>query len=205
MSFDSDPIIAKLIAGLLPVDISDAADEVKRKGQRGASVLMPLVLREDWNVILTQRTQNMPQYAGQVAFPGGKREAGETALQAALRETEEEVGLKTDAITIIGRLPSFNAVSEYRVTPFVGIVNSSAKIIADPHEVADVFETPLGFLMNPENHVPRDVFFGGRHHRLYDMPYNETDGTHRNIWGMTAMMMYRLYQRAYLGVFETDY
>lgn len=205
MNFDSDPIITKLLEGLLPIVISDASDEIKREGQRGASVLMPLVLRDEWRVILTQRPQTMPSHAGQVAFPGGKREAGETAAQTALRETEEEVGLREESITLLGRLPSFNATSQFRVTPFVGIVSASAKITPDPHEVADVFETPLSFLMNPENHVSRDVFFSGQDHRFYDMPYDEPDGTHRNIWGMTAMVMYRLYQRAYLGVFETDY
>lgn len=203
--FDSDPIIAQLLRGLLPVDISDGADELKREGQRGASVLMPLVMRDEWQVILTQRPETMPQHPGQIAFPGGKREKGETALEAALRETEEEVGLKAYHITMIGRLPSFNAVSEYRVTPFVGIVKPDAPIIPDAHEVEDVFETPLSFLMNAKNHVARDIFFDGRNHRLYDMPYDSADGTHRNIWGMTAMMMYRLYQRSYLGVFETEY
>lgn len=205
MNFDSDPIILQLCKGLLPVDISDGTDTIKRKGQRGASVLMPLVMRDEWQVILTQRPETMPSHAGQIAFPGGKREAGETALQAALRETEEEVGLKANDIHIIGRLPSFNAVSEYRVTPFVGVVKSSARIIPDQHEVADVFEVPLSFVMSEANHVPRDVFFEGENHRLYDMPYNCPDGVSRNIWGMTAMMMYRLYQRSYLGVFEAEY
>lgn len=203
--FDSDPIITKLSEGLLPVDISDGADQLKRKGQRGASVLMPLVKREEWQVILTQRPETMPSHAGQIAFPGGKREKGETALEAALRETQEEVGLKANDISIIGRLPSFNAVSDYRVTPFVGIIEPEAPIIPDSHEVADVFETPLSFIMDPQNHIPRDVFFEGKNHRLYDMPFDSPDGTHRNIWGMTAMMMYRLYQRSYLGVFETEY
>jgi len=205
MNFDSDPIIANIIANILPVDISDGADLIKRKGQKGASVLMPLVKRDEWRVILTQRPQTMPTHAGQIAFPGGKREVGESARQAALRETEEEIGLKVNAITIIGRLPSFNAVGAYRITPFIGIVDPSAPIIPDSREVDDVFETPLSFLMNPKNHVPRDVFYGGEDHRFYDMPYDEPDGIHRNIWGMTAMTMYRLYQRAYLGVFETDY
>ena len=198
-------MILKVREGLLPVDISDGTDGIKRKGQRGASVLMPLVMRDEWQVILTQRPQTMPSHAGQIAFPGGKREEGETALQAALRETEEEVGLMSHHISVLGRLPSFNAVSEYRVTPFVGIVNAKAKIIADAREVDDVFETPLSFLMDEQNHVPRDVFFQGKNHRLYDMPYNSPDGRYRNIWGMTAMMMYRLYQRSFLGVFEEEY
>jgi len=198
-------MISKVLTGLLPVDISDGADVIKRKGQRGASVLMPLVMRDEWQVILTQRPETMPSHAGQIAFPGGKREQGESALQAALRETEEEVGLAASDITVLGRLPSFNATGEYRVTPFVGIVRSEAEIIPDAREVADVFETPLSFVMSEENHVPRDVFFGDKNHRLYDMPYESADGTHRNIWGMTAMVMYRLYQRSFLGVFEVDY
>ena len=205
MNFDSDPMIKKVCEGLLPVDISDGTDVVKRKGQRGASVLMPLVMRDEWQVILTQRPQTMPSHAGQIAFPGGKREEGESALQAALRETEEEVGLAAADISVLGRLPSFNAVSDYRVTPFVGIISPGAEIIPDAREVDDVFEAPLSFVMNEENHVPRDVFFQGKNHRLYDMPYESADGKHRNIWGMTAMMMYRLYQRSFLGVFETEY
>ncbi len=205
MSFDSDIVIDKLREGLLPVDISDGADAIKRKGQRGASVLMPLVKRDEWQVILTQRPETMPSHAGQIAFPGGKREEGESALQAALRETNEEVGLEPSDISVIGRLPSFNAVSEYRVTPFVGIVSPDAAIVPDAREVDDVFETPLSFVMNAKNHIARDVFFEGKNHRLYDMPYESKDGIHRNIWGMTAMMMYRLYQRSYLGVYETEY
>ena len=205
MNFDSDPIISKLRSGLLPVDISDGTDVVKRKGQRGASVLMPLVMRDEWQVILTQRPETMPSHAGQIAFPGGKREEGESALQAALRETREEIGLNAADISVLGRLPSFNAVSDYRVTPFFGIVNSEAQLVPDEREVDDIFEVPLSFVMNPDNHVPRDVFFEGENHRLYDMPYDSADGTHRNIWGMTAMMMYRLYQRSFLGVYQVDY
>ena len=205
MNFDSDPIISKLRGGLLPVDISDGSDGVKRKGQRGASVLMPLVMRDEWQVILTQRPETMPSHAGQIAFPGGKREKGESALQAALRETREEIGLNAADISVLGRLPSFNAVSDYRVTPFFGIVNSEAQLVPDEREVDDIFEVPLSFVMNPDNHIPRDVFFEGENHRLYDMPYQSTDGTHRNIWGMTAMMMYRLYQRSFLGVYQVDY
>ena len=147
----------------------------------------------------------MPQHAGQIAFPGGKREVDESALQAALRETEEEVGIKNAAINVIGRLPSFNAISEYRVTPFVGIVDPQAAIIPEPREVEAVFETPLSFLMNPDNHIPREILYKGEAHILYDMPYKDMDGVQRNIWGMTAMMLYRLYQRAYLGNFEVNY
>lgn len=197
MNLDSDVMIEHVKAALLPVRIADREDEVKRDGQRLASVLMPLVLRDEWRVILTKRPETMPSHPGQISFPGGKREVGETAIETALRETEEEVGLKADEISIIGRLKSFNAVSRYRVTPFVGIVDPDAKIIPDPREVDDVFEAPLSFLMDAANHIPRDVMIEDISHRLYDMPWQEPGGPRRDIWGMTAMILYRLYERGF--------
>lgn len=193
-------------AAILPSRIDDGCDAVQREGQRAAAVLIPLVQRGgSWQVILTQRPQTMPQHAGQISFPGGKRENGEEVQMTALRETQEEIGLGADDIEIIGRLPSFNAVSQYRITPFVGIVSQGAIITPDAREVEDVFEVPLAFFMSAENHVPREVDYNGKIHRLFDMPYDDPDGTHRNVWGITAMMLYRLYQRSYLGVFELDY
>jgi len=192
-----DVILDKVRQALLPVEISDDTDGVKRDGQRRAAVLFPLVMRDSWHVILTQRPENMPSHPGQIAFPGGKAEMGETIAQTALRETEEEIGVKSGDIELIGRLPSFNAVSSYRVTPFVGIVSPDAKITPDPREVESAFEVPFSFLMNSENHVRREVHFDGRDHVLIDMPYDGPDGRHRNIWGMTAMTIYRLWQRGF--------
>lgn len=194
-----DELLSRLSDALLPVDISDGADKVKREGQRVAAVLALLVKRETgWHVVLTQRPETMPSHPGQISFPGGKKEQSETVENAALRETEEEIGVEASDITLIGRLPSFDAVSSYRVTPFVGVMKPSAKMIANPGEVEDIFEVPMSFLMDDANHKPRTVFFDGKDHRLIDMPYNTPDGVHRNIWGMTAMMIYRLYQRLYL-------
>lgn len=193
----SDVVLDKVRSALLPLKISDGTDQVKRDGQRKAAVLFPLVMRDDWQVILTQRPETMPSHAGQIAFPGGKAEVGETIAQTALRETEEEIGVGADDIELLGRLPSFDAVSQYRITPFVGVVASKAAIIPDPREVESAFEVPLSFLMNPENHKRREVFFDGQDHVLFDMPYDEADGRHRNIWGMTAMTIYRLWQRGF--------
>jgi 8-oxo-dGTP pyrophosphatase MutT (NUDIX family) len=193
----SDPVLQKVRSALLPLRISDNADKVQREGQRRAAILFPLVRRDGWQVILTQRPETMPSHPGQIAFPGGKAEIGETIAETALRETEEEIGVASNEIELLGRLPSFDAVSDYRVTPFVGIVSETASIKADPREVESVFEVPLSFLMNPENHVRREVFFDGRDHVLFDMPYDGPDGVHRNIWGMTAMTIYRLWQRGF--------
>lgn len=192
-----DDVILTVKKALLPLEITDGANEIKREGQRKAAVLMPLVKRENWNIILTQRPETMPSHAGQIAFPGGKAEVDETIARTALRETEEEIGVGEEHIELLGRLPSFDAVSRYRITPFVGIVSSAAKVIPDPREVESVFEVPLGFLMNPENHVRREAFFDGKDHTMFDMPYNDVDGRHRNIWGMTAMTIYRLWQRGF--------
>ncbi|WP_371395963.1 CoA pyrophosphatase [Fretibacter rubidus] len=198
MSDINAPIIKRITSALLPLRIDDDTDLVKRDGQRVASVLMPLVQRDlGWQVILTQRPMTMPRHPGQISFPGGRREDDETALQAALRETEEEVGLPASVITVLGRLPSFDAVSDYRVTPFVGVVDNKATIVPCEREVEEAFEVPLDFILNGNNHIARDVFFDGRDHRLYDMPYDGPDGKHRNIWGMTAMMMRRLYEREF--------
>ena len=206
MKFNSDSSLQPIRDALLPVQIEDGSDAVQREGQRAAAVLVPLVKRAgEWQVILTQRPQTMPQHAGQISFPGGKRENDEPVKMTALRETQEEIGVGADDVEIIGRLPSFNAVSQYRITPFVGIVSPQAVIAPDAREVEDVFEVPLDFFMSADNHVLREVMYNGKNHRLFDMPYDAPDGRHRNVWGITAMMLYRLYQRSYLGVFEVDY
>ncbi len=201
----SNPTITRILDAIHPIDINDGTDEVKRKGQRRAAVLMPLVMRDDdWQVILTQRPMHMPRHPGQISFPGGRVEPGENTLDAALRETEEEVGLGADEIHIIGRLDSFNAVSDFRVTPYVGIIDPNAKTVADPSEVADIFEVPLPFFMTPDNHIRRDMTFEGEAHTFFDMPYTDEGGTFRNVWGMTSMMIFRLYQKLHPERFNRD-
>ena len=194
-----DPIIAQISAHLLPIDMCDDTHLAKRDGQRQASVLMPLVMRENlWHVLLTKRPMHMPSHPGQVAFPGGRTETGETPCQGALRETQEEVGVLANDIHLLGRLPSFDAVSEYRVTPFVGLLSPKASIVPDPNEVDDVFEVPFAFFMNTDNHVRREVEFDGERHIIYDMPWPSKANTVHNIWGMTAMIIYRLYERGFV-------
>lgn len=188
----------RLRRAFLPVIIADGSDAITRETQRVAAVLLPFVKRPSgWHLIYTQRPETMPNHAGQISFPGGKAEVGETVLEAALRETEEEIGLGAEAIEIIGRLPSFDAAGHFRVTPFAGIVDPDAVMTIDAHEVAEVFEVPLHFLMDPSNHIAKQVTFEERSITVYYMPYAGDDGVVRNIWGMTAGMTLRVWKRAF--------
>ncbi len=197
-----DSTMDLFLRALHPIVITDGADEQKREGQRRAAVLIPLINREQgWQVLLTKRPETMPRHPGQISFPGGRIETGERAVEAALRETYEEVGIKPNRVHVIGRLDSFNAVSEFRVTPYVGVVDPAAPIIPCEREVAESFEIPLKFFMNPANHVPRIIEYDGQKVKLWDMPFTDESGKHRHVWGMTAMMLYRLYSRAYVRDF----
>ena len=171
-----------------------AADIIARRQAVGkvtrAAVLIPLVLKEDglW-VLLTQRTNHLRDHAGQISFPGGRMDPEDTGPEeTALRESKEEIGLDPSRVEIIGHLPQYLTVSGYSVTPVVGLVQAQAEYVLDPFEVADVFEVPLEFLLNPANHQVRlwQSEQGGR--RFYSMPYEN-----RFIWGATAGMLRNLY------------
>lgn len=155
-----------------------------------ASVLMPLIRRETGiTVLLTQRTEDMPSHAGQIAFPGGRRQAEDVdATATALRETEEEVGLTRDFIDVVGSLDLYRTGTGYQITPIVGIVTPGFTMRADPREVADVFEVPLDHFLDERNHRIDSRVWQGRERRYYAMPYGE-----RYIWGATAGMLKNLH------------
>lgn len=157
---------------------------------RPASVLVPLVRREPGiTVLLTQRTEDMPSHAGQIAFPGGRRQAEDVdAIATALRETEEEVGLTRDFIEVIGPMDQYRTGTGYEITPIVGIVTPGFTMRADPREVADVFEVPLDHFLDERNHRIDSRVWQGRERRYYAMPYGE-----RYIWGATAGMLKNLH------------
>jgi len=157
---------------------------------RAAAVLVPVVPRERLTVILTQRTESLPSHAGQIAFPGGKIEAGETALQAALREAHEEIGLEARFVEPLGYLDPYRTGTGFRIVPVVGLVAPDSPLTLDRTEVAEVFEVPLAFLMDAANHQLHTRTIAGRERQFYAMPYEN-----RFIWGATAGILRNMHER----------
>lgn len=157
-----------------------------------ASVLMPLVARDDGlTLLLTQRTAHLNDHAGQVSLPGGRvDETDASAIDTALRETEEEVGLDRRHIEVLGTLPDYFTGTGFQVTPVVSLVQPPFELRADPFEVAEIFEVPLGFLMDGRNHQLRSVALpdGSGRRTFYAMPYDRFF-----IWGATAGMLRNLF------------
>jgi len=159
-----------------------------------AAVLVGLMPREDdFGVLLTLRPETMARHAGQVAFPGGRiDDADASPLAAALREANEEVGVDPADARIIGQNEPYLTSTGYIVSPFVAVLPADFTPRPDAREVADVFETPLSFLMNPANHQRHERMFMGALRAYYAMPHND-----RYIWGATAGMIKALYDRIY--------
>jgi 8-oxo-dGTP pyrophosphatase MutT (NUDIX family) len=155
-----------------------------------AAVLIPIVVHEAvMSVLLTQRTEHLNDHAGQVSFPGGRAEPADASpIETALRETEEEIGLPRSQIEIIGTLPDYLTGTGYRVTPVVGLITPPLSLRADPFEVAEVFEVPLAFLMDPANHQTRRAVLETGERLFYAMPFER-----HFIWGATAGMLRNLY------------
>lgn len=158
---------------------------------RPAAVLVGLVERDDGlTVLLTRRTDHLQHHPGQVSFPGGHIERHDpNAVAAALRETEEEIGLPATHIKVIGRLDTYVTRTGFEVTPVVAMIAPPFDLSPDPYEVAEVFEVPLAFLMDPNNHQRHERELQGIKRFFYAMPYGD-----HFIWGATAGMIVDLYQ-----------
>jgi 8-oxo-dGTP pyrophosphatase MutT (NUDIX family) len=156
-----------------------------------AAVLVPIVDRADGlTVLLTQRAADLKHHAGQISFPGGRLEPSDAdALEAALRETQEEIGLERAFVEVVGYLPDHLIISGYRVTPVVGFVRPGFELRLDTTEVTEAFEVPLRFVLDPTHHKARRRQLGEGEIEVYDIPYGE-----RNIWGATAGMLMTLYR-----------
>lgn len=158
-------------------------------GATRAAVLVPIVDRgDDLTVLLTLRALDLKHHAGQIAFPGGRLEPDDTdATAAALRETEEEIGLGREFVEVIGRLPDHAVITGYRVTPVVGLVKPGFSLVLDATEVAGTFEAPLRHLLDPSTHARRRRRIAGEEIESIDLPWGSF-----NIWGATAGMLLTL-------------
>lgn len=164
-----------------------------------AAVLFPIVLRDGGQtVLLTQRTAHLRDHAGQISFPGGRVEAHDlTPIETALRETEEEIGLSRERVDIVGFLPEYRTGTGFRVTPVVALVRPPFDLQPDPFEVAEIFEVPLAFLLDPANHQEHSLHYRGALRHYFAMPYGEYF-----IWGATAGMIRSMSER--LGLLQAS-
>lgn len=155
-----------------------------------AAVLVPIVMHASGpTVLFTKRTEKLAKHAGQISFPGGRIEPDETPESAALRETDEEVGIRADFIVPVGRLAQYTTVSRYRVTPVVGLLKPGFDLVLQADEVAEVFEVPLAFLLERSNFVEKVLNFPERRAVTYAVNWQG-----KIIWGATAGMLMTLYR-----------
>ncbi len=179
-----------------PEPIEDRVIDATRD-PRVAAVLIPLVdRREGLTVLLTQRAEHLTDHAGQISFPGGRVEPGDRdAVATALREAYEEVALDPVHVEVLGCLPELLTGTGYRVTPVVALVHPPFTVTADDGEVAEIFEVPLAFLMNPAHHQTREFRYETGSRRFFSMPFPraDTEGVYF-IWGATARMLRNVYR-----------
>jgi len=172
---------------ILTGDFSVAGEQVREERMlTAAAVLVGLVKRgAELAVLLTQRTDHLHHHGGQISFPGGRVEAHDLSpVATALRETEEEIGLDRRHVEIVGFLDLYQTVTGFLVTPVVSFVEPGFELRPDPFEVAEVFEVPLDFILDPRNQERRSIQYQGRDRHFYVIPYQN-----RYIWGATAAML----------------
>lgn len=202
-------LLGRLTRGLAPRELAEpifgpgeqalAQEQMMRRGfvspegvatLKQAAVLVPLVLRpEGVTILLTERTPHLADHAGQISFPGGRLEPddGGDAIAAALRETEEEIGLARGHVEVLGSFEDYGTVTGYRVTPIVGLVHPPFDLTPDPHEVAEIFELPLDFILQPTNVSRARETHGGVLRDVYEISYGKW-----RVWGFTARILVRL-------------
>ena len=172
--------------GLLAGDLVEGAADA---GQQ-AAVLVAITDRPEPGVLLTVRRENLRTHAGQISFPGGRLDPGEDAPAAALREAEEEIGLPPDAVELWGTADPYRTVTGFAVTPVLGLVPPDLPLAPHEHEVADWFEAPLSFLLDPANQQRMSADYQGRTRHYYQIDWHG-----RRIWGATAAILVNLTRR----------
>jgi 8-oxo-dGTP pyrophosphatase MutT (NUDIX family) len=164
--------------------------EVRARASIEAAVLIAITDRPNPGVILTVRREHLRTHAGQIAFPGGRLDPGEDAVAAALREAREEILLEPVAVDLVGTVDPYRTVTGYVVTPVLGVIPPDLPLEPHEHEVADWFEAPLAFLLDPANQKRQSALFRGQERHYYEIVWNE-----RRIWGATAAMIVNLSRR----------
>lgn len=193
-------VLADLGAALLPLSAppagqgwnhADMTELLGDKPRRPAAVLVGVREAVQPRLVLTVRTDHLQDHAGQVAFPGGRTDPGDAdAVATALRESEEEIGLARQLVTPLGFLDRFETISGYNITPVVARIDPQARLYPAPDEVAEVFEVPLSFFLEPANLRRYTMEFRGRQRDMVEFVH----GRHR-IWGATAAMVFNLLKR----------
>jgi len=195
-----DDTLARLRGALLPLDAppgprgwnhDDMAQLIGEAPRRAAAVLIGIRDDREQNVLLTLRTDTLQQHAGQVAFPGGRVEPDDVDVVAtALRESHEEIGLDASMVTPLGFLETFETISGYSVTPVVARVSADAVLKPDPGEVAEVFEVPFAFFLEPANLRRYTMDFRGHRRDMVEFLH-----AGYRIWGVTAAILFNLLKR----------
>jgi len=182
--------LAERLARPAPASAKGLSDGFRMPGREGeptpAAVLVPLVNRpEGLHILLTQRSADLADHAGQISFPGGRVEPDDAShAAAALREATEEIGLAADRVDVLGELENYETVTGYRVAPVVGWIEPPLSLRPDPLEVSDVFEVPLAFLLDPAHQKRHFRMLGTLRRDYWAIPYGD-----RYIWGATAAML----------------
>jgi 8-oxo-dGTP pyrophosphatase MutT (NUDIX family) len=181
---------ASLAAPALQPPLEGDYAELRAQASVPAAVLIAITAREDPGVILTVRREHLRTHAGQVAFPGGRNEPDEDPVDAALREAEEELLLPRGSAELAGAIEPYRTVTGFVVTPVVAVIPPDLPLQPHEHEVADWFEAPLDYLLDPAHQQLRSALFAGRERHYYEIVWNE-----RRIWGATAAMIVNLSRR----------
>jgi len=172
--------------GLLAGDLAEGSESPLRQ----AAVLVAITDRTEPGLVLTVRHESLRDHGGQIAFPGGRIDEGEDAVAAALREAWEELALDPARVRVIGAADHYRTITGFGVTPIVALVSPDLALTPNPAEVADWFEVPLAFALDPANHVSREAVYQGRVRHYYEIMWEE-----RRIWGATAAMLVNLSRR----------
>jgi 8-oxo-dGTP pyrophosphatase MutT (NUDIX family) len=180
----NSPITASQWAKVMRSTVQ-AEPDIAPEGLRAASVLVPVVMNEDKpKLILTKRTAHLSDHAGQVCFPGGKINAGETVRDAALRESWEEIGLTASAVEMVGYLPSVVAAEQFHIAPVLGFVDPEAELIPEPNEVDLILPLPLDKVLNDKHFRQEPIKNRGRSYLTWVIDHDE-----EFIWGATAKII----------------